>query len=235
MIPDQLQDQAALYLLGALKDDEQAEFEARLRENEELRAIVRELREASGDLALCVPAITPPPELKRRVLSEIALEKQSGGATRISINWLPWAIAALLLVFCGWLVIDRGRLQQEVADLRAVDPLAKVTLVSLASPTGELPETKAVVAWEPSQQGGVLTISHLPPAGAGRDYQLWTVDANRAEPISAGVIRVEPSGETRVRFKPEQNANAVKAFAISVEREGGVPKREGPIILIGST
>jgi anti-sigma-K factor RskA len=27
----------------------------------------------------------------------------------------------------------------------------------------------------------------------------------------------------------------VKAFAISLEREGGVPKKEGPILLVGTT
>jgi hypothetical protein len=33
----------------------------------------------------------------------------------------------------------------------------------------------------------------------------------------------------RVRFKPVEKAQHLKAFAISLEREGGVPKKEGPI------
>jgi anti-sigma-K factor RskA len=39
---------------------------------------------------------------------------------------------------------------------------------------------------------------------------------------------------TRVRFRPDQNTSQIKAFAISLEREGGVPKREGPIVMIGN-
>jgi hypothetical protein len=36
------------------------------------------------------------------------------------------------------------------------------------------------------------------------------------------------------RFKPVEKAEHLKAFAISLEREGGVPKKEGPILLVGS-
>ena len=113
------------------------------------------------------------------MLREIALEKQNGPSpspASTSLNWLPWAIAALVLVCCGGLVFDRVRLERELADLREADPLAHATLFSLASPTGDLPETKAVVAWQPDRQSGVITISHLPLPAKGRDYQLWAVD-----------------------------------------------------------
>jgi anti-sigma-K factor RskA len=237
MIPDELQDQAALYALGALDAAESARFEAALNGSAELRAMVREMREASADLARCVPSAQPPAEVEQRVLREIALEKQSGrsrSSTSTSFNWLPWAIAALFLVCCGILVFERARLQRELANASAAEPFAHATLVTLGSPTGDLPETKAIVAWQPDRQTGVITINHLPPPGKGRDYQLWTVDANHKDPISAGLIHVEPNGVARVRFKPDQNATQVRAFAISLEREGGVPKREGPIVLIGT-
>src|SRR6266446_7022894 len=187
----------------------------------ELRAIVREMREASADLARCVPFSRPPAELKQRLLHEIGLEKQnsvSRSATSTPVNWMPWAIAALFLICCGVLMFDRARLQRELADARETDPFAQATLVSLASPTGDDRETKATVAWQPDRQSGVITINHLPPPGKGRDYQLWVVDANRKEPINAGLIHIEPNGVTRVHFKPDQKAAKVAAFAISLER-----------------
>jgi anti-sigma-K factor RskA len=237
MIPDDLQDQAALYALGALNREETAAFEAAMSGNVELRAMVREMREASSDLARSVPSQQPPAELRRRVLREIALEKQAdspAGQRAPSLNWLPWAIATLFLVFCGMLALDRARLQRELADARAADPLAQAMLVALVSPTGDHPDAKANVAWQPDRQTGMITINNMPPAGQGRDYQLWAVDANHADPINAGIIHVEPNGVTRVRFKPDKNASQIKAFAISLEREGGVPKREGPIVMIGN-
>jgi anti-sigma-K factor RskA len=237
MIPDDLQDQAALHALGALSPEETAAFEAVLMGNAELRTMVREMREAAADVARGVPLQQPPEELRRRVLREIALEKQSNPASRPatrSFNWLPWAIAALFLAFCGILALDRARLQRELADARAADPLSQATMVMLTSPTGDHPEARVAVAWQPDRQSGVITINNMPPAGPGRDYQLWAVDANHPDPIDAGIIHVEPNGVTRVRFKPNQDAAQIKAFAISLEREGGVPKREGPIVMIGN-
>ena len=74
MISEQQQDQAALYALGLLGADEDAAFESELSANAELRDLVRELREAAGDLALTAPSQLPPASLKQRIMSEIASE-----------------------------------------------------------------------------------------------------------------------------------------------------------------
>lgn len=239
MIPDELQDQAALYVIDALGREEAAAFEKVLAANAELRAMVREMCEAAADLAHAVPPQQPPAELKRRVLREVALEKQSAGAgvTRSTSSfaaWLPWAIAALFLIFCGVLAVDRARLQRQLAEARRTDSLGEVTFVTLTSPAPGHEAAKVAVAWQPDKQSGLITISNMPPAGTGRDYQLWAVDAKHKDPINAGIIRVDSRGITRVHFKPDRPAKEIKAFAISLEREGGVPKREGPIVMIGN-
>ena len=46
---------------------------------------------------------------------------------------------------------------------------------------------------------------------------------------------VDKNGVAQIRFKPVDRAAQVKAFAISLEREGGVPKKEGPILLVGTS
>jgi anti-sigma-K factor RskA len=74
----------------------------------------------------------------------------------------------------------------------------------------------------------------MPSPGRGKDYQLWVVDAEHKDPISAGIVRVNADGVAEWRFKPAGLANHIKAFAISVEREGGAPKKEGPIVMVGS-
>jgi anti-sigma-K factor RskA len=231
MIPEPLQDQAALYALGLLEAEEMRGFEDAMHSSAELRLFVREMREASADFAQMAPPQAPPAALKQRVLHEVALEKQNAGAksTASRVAWLPWAIAALFMIFCGILLVDRARLREQTADI-----LSQVTFVTLGAPSPDQPTTaKATVVWNPGQQTGVITIDNMPPAGPGRDYQLWAVDANHKDPINAGLIRIDPNGVTRVRFKPDQSATQIKAFAISLEREGGVPKREGPIVLIG--
>jgi len=236
MISEEQQDQAALYALGLLGADEDAEFESELRANVELRDLVRELREAAGGLALAAPSLLPPASLKQRIMGEVALETKRVVRMRSpSFGWVPWAIAAALAVFCGLLAIDRVRLERQLAETRAADPLMQTTFYTLAPSAPAPADAKATVVWQPGRQSGVIRISNLPAPQPGKDYQLWAVDAEHKDPISAGVVRVDKNGVAQIRFKPVEKAEHVKAFAISLEREGGVPKKEGPILLVGST
>src|SRR5678810_297539 len=126
MISEEQQDQATLYALGLLGAGEDAAFESELRANGELRDLVRELREAAGDLALTAPSLAPPASLKERIMREVAMETKRVvpmPARRASFGWIPWAIAAALAVFCGLLALDRVRLERQLADIRATDPL----------------------------------------------------------------------------------------------------------------
>jgi anti-sigma-K factor RskA len=237
MIPEEQQDQAALYALGLLEPDEAAAFESQLSANTELRDVVRELREAAGSVALTAPPRTPPASLKERIMREIAAEAEERKVVplrRRPLGWVPWAIAAALAVFCGLLASDRVRLERQLADMRGVDQLMQTTFFILAPSAPAPADAKATVAWQPSGQSGMIRISNLPAPQPGKDYQLWAVDAEHKDPISAGIIRVDKNGVAQVRFKPVEKANHVKAFAISLEREGGVPKKEGPILFVGS-
>lgn len=234
MIPETQQDQAALYVLGSLEAEEARAFEKALQSNEELRRFVREIREAWADVGQATPQHRPPADLKQRVLREIALEKQSpSGSERAPtarVPWLPWSIAALFMALCGMLAVDRARLQREGADV-----LSQVTFITLGAPSPDQPTNANVtVAWRAEQQSGVITINHLPPPGPGRDYQLWAVDASHTDPVNAGLLHVNADGTSTIRFKPDQRVTQIKAFAISLERQGGVPKREGPIVMIGT-
>jgi anti-sigma-K factor RskA len=238
MISEEQQDQAALYVLGLLEPHEAAAFESELSANAELRDMARELREAAGSVALAAPPRTPPASLKQRIMREIAAKTEERTVVpiqRAPFGWVPWAIAAALAVFCGLLALDRVRLERQLAETRAADPLMQTTFYTLAPSAPAPVDAKATVAWQPGRQSGVIRISNLPAPQPGKDYQLWAVDAEHKDPISAGVVRVDKNGVAQIRFKPVEKAEHVKAFAISLEREGGVPKKEGPILLVGST
>jgi hypothetical protein len=52
--------------------------------------------------------------------------------------------------------------------------------------------------------------------------------------VDGGVFTVEPtSGAARLKFKADRPVGAINAFAITRERKGGVPKAEGPFVLLG--
>ncbi|PZR80137.1 MAG: hypothetical protein DLM52_00005 [Chthoniobacterales bacterium] len=237
MISDELQDQASLYALDALDPAEVAVFERTLDTNKELQELVRQLRESAGAMAYGATAICPSAELRMRILDRISAEAQRTrlpAESKMSKSWLPWAIAAVLALFCGILAFDRVRLQGEIAAVRSADPLSRVVVVPLATTPAAKAASKGSVVWEQQRQSGMLKLTNMPSPDPGKDYQLWIVDAEHKDPISAGIVRVSPEGVAEWRFKPSDVANHIKAFAISVEREGGVPKKEGPIVMVGS-
>jgi anti-sigma-K factor RskA len=72
MINESQQEQASLYVLGALDDRERQAFEAQLPDSEELRELVRDLQHATVALAGRCRSINPPARLREKVLEQIA-------------------------------------------------------------------------------------------------------------------------------------------------------------------
>jgi anti-sigma-K factor RskA len=242
MIPEEQQEQAALYALGLLPADEAAAFEAAMRTDAALASLARDLRETAGHLVPALPQATPSSALKARVLALVAAEaRATAAATEPAAQklvlfrpgaWVPWAIAAALAIFCGVLASERSDLRRQLAAVRSADPLSQVAVYNL-DPAGDPKAASVSVAWVPGHQSGLLDVNGLPDPGHGKDYQLWAVAAGSKEPISAGVVKIDAKGHAVIAFKPDVRASDVKAFAISVEPAGGSPKKTGPIVFVG--
>ena len=71
MINEQQEEQAALYVLGALPEADQGEFQAALRGNAELRELVGELQGTTALLALASPQVALPRDLRAKVLQRV--------------------------------------------------------------------------------------------------------------------------------------------------------------------
>ena len=127
---------------------------------------------------------------------------------------------------------------RQVSDLRekmqAQGDLAQFKIATLASLAGNSPQALAVAVWNPNTQQGVLRVEKLPALASDKDYQLWVIDPAYPIPVDGGVFTVDPTtGSARINFHPNKPvANATK-FAVSLERKGGVPKAEGPMVLLG--
>lgn len=121
---DTLEEQACLYALGAMKDEEARAFEQVLRDHPEWRRKITELQASADALAHAVPRVAPPPEVKARLFATLDAEnpptrlralptvagavpadrsappaKVPGAAWR---SVLPWAAAAGLAAVAGW-------------------------------------------------------------------------------------------------------------------------------------
>lgn len=123
--------------------------------------------------------------------------------------------------------------QEKIAHLQQEADVAQLKISALASLLSDSPDAQAIAVWNPTQQKGVLTVSKLPALAADKDYQLWVVDPAYPNPVDGGVFTVDAeTGEARIEFTPDQPINQVAKFAVSLERKGGVPKAEGPMVLL---
>ena len=128
---------------------------------------------------------------------------------------------------------ERASSAAQIAALTQQSALADLKIASLASLAGNTPEARAIAVWNPSTQEGVLSVSKLPALAKDKDYQLWVIDPQYPIPVDGGVFQVDPtSGAARISFKPNKAIKAVAKFAVSLERKGGVPKAEGPMVLL---
>lgn len=128
---------------------------------------------------------------------------------------------------------ERERTASEIARLQERDNLSQMQIATLTSKLADAPKATAFVIWDAEKQRGVLTTVDVPPNAADRDYQLWVVDPKYQIPVDAGVFSVKSGEATKILFKPKNPVTSADAFAISLERKGGVPKAEGPIVLVG--
>ena len=234
MIDEKTEELASLYALDLLEGDEFAGFETRLRTEPDLRDLVEDLRNAAAAFAAGAPHRMPPPELEQRIGAAIlASAKSSPPSVIVRQSWVPWAIAAGLMATCALLALDRARSERRIAELEQRDIFSRTQIAMLSSKLESAPQAQAVVIWDSRKQEGVLKVVGAPVTAKDRDYQLWIVDPRYKQPVDAGVFGVQEDGTTKITFHPKSKVESVQAFAVSLERKGGVPKAEGPMVLMG--
>jgi len=169
---------------------------------------------------------------QRQYVAARAENASLGEETRVALASLDQVRAQL--ADAKRLVTEYSRQVAELSTkLKDEGDLAHFKIATLASMLGNSPAALAVAVWDPTREQGVLEVSKLPALAAEKDYQLWVIDAKYPSPVSAGVFAVDPAtGEAHIVFRADRPVRAISKFAVSLERKGGAPKPEGPIVLI---
>lgn len=251
------------YALGTLTGEEARTFASHLQTCEECRRTVRDMAAVGEALGRGLPPQTPPPGLRERVLAratapaveDARFQKQVAPRRSLSYGWLAAAaaLAAAVTSVMAWQYrgeAARARieqqqtamrvqsLEQQVASLQSAVATAAQTRSVLAARdmarvdlSGQVPAPGAAgrVFWSPTY-GLVFAATNLPALPPGRVYQLWVVADT---PISAGIGQPTSAGELSVVSAPRAPARP-KAFALTIEPEGGRPAPTGPMFLLGS-
>jgi anti-sigma-K factor RskA len=117
--------------------------------------------------------------------------------------------------------------------LKAEGDLTRYKLAALTSLLGNSPQALAIAVWDPAAQKGILKVSNLPALAADKDYQLWVIDPQYPVPVDGGVFKVDARTEgAGIPFSTAKRIGSAQKFAVSVERKGGAPQHQGPIVLL---
>jgi anti-sigma-K factor RskA len=164
-------------------------------------------------------------------------------------GWLGWAATAAVLVFAASLWkensalrrgLDAANLQvlrnaKDLDDLRRViAPILsadaqRVTLVAVKTP----PQPQGKAFYLRNRASLVFVANNLAPLPPQKAYELWLIPATGA-PIPAGVFKPDAHGSATVVNPPLPAGTEAKAFAITVENEGGASAPTMPIVMMGT-
>lgn len=156
---------------------------------------------------------------------------------------LGFGLATAILAFATFELakqdLDRGRqikqLQAQVSqDDAAMQAMGQVTgapdsaqVTLLQQPGG--PPGQAHVTYNARMGMGVYS-GQIAPAPTGKSYQLWLVPVSGA-PVSAGMVAAnQEDGAMVMHLTP---GLIPKAFAVTLEPQGGMPQPTGPKVLMG--
>lgn len=227
MTPEDIQDQYGLFVLG-IADAEAAEEIRVLLAQADPKTVtgVTEARALMATMALTAPDVPPPARLRAKILAMVRPPE----AQR---SWWPgWLVAtamALALVYVGTRVTSQREridaLQTQLSERDSQIQNAKQILDFLDAPDmkhvdfGKGANGRVLVS---PGQGVLLVVSDLPPAPAGRIYQMWLVPKAGA-PRSAGLFQTLTGGKG-IRFQPGSfDLSQTAAVAVSLEPASGSP------------
>ena len=184
---------AAAYALDALDARERAAFEAHYPSCEVCRADVLDFRSTLAVVAEA-EAMAPPPDLRRRVLDEIAQTRQlsphlpsaspiwpsvdaaAGGRSRPWLRRPPRPV----LFAAGALIVGGDDSPAYATELARVFEHSDARLVTLDGDGGG----QVRVAWSGGAERAVLLADDLPEAPDGMAYELWLIDESGPVPMN---------------------------------------------------
>jgi|GEM_PF-5511623 anti-sigma-K factor RskA len=242
-------DDAVLYILGELPEEQTQAFEDRIDAESELAEYVRNLALAHESVALTARETTPPANIPDKVLARA--KKQATADKRIieataSYHWRsPAWVAAAALALCAALfsvlLLQESnqrveRLRQQIATLEeAPTSLESFRIVTFAPQEKQFESAQTVALWDTQTEAAYLIAGDLPQLGEGEIYQVWALDERQKAPIPGDTFG---SNESFLAFGNLQSRSPKHPtslrFAVSIEPAGGSLSPTGPIVLVSN-
>jgi|HubBroStandDraft_1064217.scaffolds.fasta_scaffold02405_6 anti-sigma-K factor RskA len=238
MTCDELRDSYEIYALGIADEPESSEIRAHLdRDCPTCVPGVRGARELTTLIGAVAPLAEPPARLRKRVLAI------AGGQKSSLWNWSPvWAAVAAGALIAA--IVFNTRAQRASAELAQASAELQRVQSESAAQTRELarlneafailnqPDAKQVVfgggAPQPPRgrvfldptRGVLLVASNLPPAPAGKIYEMWVIPKG-GKPVPAGLFQSAADGTALHVLTGPVDVAGTAAVAVTVEVAAG--------------
>jgi Anti-sigma-K factor rskA/Putative zinc-finger len=228
----QYREEIGAYLLGALTDLERQAFERHVAGCAECRDELERLRPAADALPRSVEQVEPPPGLKTSLMEVVESEaRERSGApaeprrTRRRIRlpslagFRPALVAAALAL---GLVAGFG-----LAQLGGED---ETRTVAATVDEGRLPDASGSLRIQgEGEDGAILTVHGMPPAGGDRVYQAWVQRGGTVVPQPTFEVGADGAGAVAV----PDDVSGAEAILVTREARGGArAPSERPLIRV---
>ena len=217
---------AAPYVLGALTEEEHAEFVRHMDSCAVCREEVAALQVIASTLPAAAPQVAAPPELKRRVMATVQQEarvrraSESAGPVRghapRSLSWRPVLAVALVALVAALAVI-------------AIVPGGAGTHTKVIS--AKVIPASAEASLRLSAKHAELDIARMPQLPANRVYEVWVERAGAAHPTDA-LFTVTSSGSASVNVPGD--LHGASAVMVTAEPRGGSRKPTSVPVIVAS-
>ncbi len=219
-------------MLDAMDASQRLAFESHLEDCDVCATEAKELQATAALLGEAAAAV-PPPELRRRVLSEIDAIRQDApvvplrrpAPVRRAYRQPVFAAAAAVLAFAvltlgGLYTQARSQLDRYEAVLSAPDLLIDDLAVRIGG--------SAQFRWSDQRNLGVLIGDGLQPAPQGQTYALWLIDGERHARYAGSFT---PDGQGRVVAVVSGDINTAETLGVTPEDPGAVASPTGPLVM----
>jgi Anti-sigma-K factor rskA/Putative zinc-finger len=228
----QYREEIGAYLLGALTDLERQAFERHVADCAECRDELERLRPAADALPRSVEQVEPPPALKTSLMEVVereARERSGAPAARERASrrfrlpslggFRPVLVAAALAL---GLVAGFG-----VAQLGGDDD---ARTVAATVDQNRLPDASGSLRIQgDGEEGAILTVQGMPPAGRARVYQAWVQRDGMVKPQPTFEVGADGGGAVAV---PEDLSGAQAVLVTREARGGARAPSEQPLIRV---
>ena len=187
-------------------------------------AAMRRSRELAALLGGAVAPAAPSPRLRRRILASVGVEQRRFG-------WAPLlGLATALSLFAAFYFSNRERefaaqtvtlrdqMRRQAIELTRLNEAFAILSGPSTIEAGFGPGARGKVYVDRSR-GVLLIASNLPPAPAGKIYEMWVIPKG-GSPVPAGLFQSDASGSA-IHVQPGAVDPSVTTVAVTLENEGG--------------